>query len=76
MKPTIGRIVLWRSKLSGLVYPAIVVLVEEGPQYTTINLEVFGQHGEKHGYEIREAESSTSPGTPAPGFWCWPPRVG
>lgn len=82
MTPSIGRIVHYQVAAKE-VLPAIVLAVNEGPQYTTVDLEVFGMLPPEPGTSESEVQTSLDARFPANvyagepgevGRWFWPPR--
>ena len=85
MKPTIGRIVLYRGKL-GLqcLRPAIITctkgtlnptgMIRVLDSDTHVHLHVFTPSEQGSFTELNIPQSS-DPTDPEPGTWIWPPRV-
>lgn len=90
MKPTPGRIVLYRSKVNPYDVPAIITATSESlwepgveaghvPALDSdehVHLHIFtpGAEQEYQEHNIPMAEVGTHD-SPAPGTWRWPPRV-
>ncbi len=70
--PELGDIVLYRSAKTGTVWPAVVVGLPDERGGNIVDLEVFGQHGEKYGLAVFYGVGQTVPG-PIAGRWCYRP---
>lgn len=72
MRPSIGRIVLFRDGTHGTVRPAIVLEVFE---HDRVDLEVFGVVGiTPSRFPTRVAHGVAGDGLPLERCWTWPPR--
>lgn len=78
MRPTIGRIVIYRGA-DGVDSPAIVTALETSGETGVVrpHLHVFWAPGARSTFEYERGIDQAAPqGDVAPGTWRWPERVG